>query len=236
MQAKPQRTPQTLNEIIEQLTVDIDTGQKCRCTLFWQPDRGDSILEQHFWHYLRKTEMGWHGAIDQFEIGQFRVDCLIDCGGQTVVVELDGKRYHKADEDELRDKEILQYVDAIVRIPFAAMWHYAYGTFEVLGQWFPRLALRAQSHWVLSIEDYKEELRKLPDDPVERRMFYDDSEHDYHVWERDGDMAIVGSPSGFGWSAKMHRVWVRRGNHDPRILDQLYERTGCNRTVPIGSE
>src|SRR6476659_2513277 len=57
--------------------------------------RGESFLEDRFWEMMRKTERGLDGAIQQFEIGECRVDAIVDCNGKAVVVELDGAAFHK---------------------------------------------------------------------------------------------------------------------------------------------
>jgi hypothetical protein len=217
-----------ISEVIDQILTEMDSDKPCRF-IFNPIERGDSVLERRFWHMLRKTEGAWHGAIDQFQIGKFRVDCLIDCDGKAVVIELDGKAYHDAMADELRDAELLKSVDAIIRIPFAAMWYYRYGTFKILGEWFPRLALRTDYNTVISVADFKEEFQAAYEcRDNDWNDYVEAAEHSYDVWERDGDMALVGSPSAFQYSTKkMHRVWVQRGRRDPSILEHLYKQADC---------
>lgn len=218
-----------ISEIIEELIAELTGDRGCHCQHRFDPrTRGDSVLEDAFWHMLRKTDLGWHAAIDQFEIGRYRVDCLMDCNGKLVVVELDGKAYHRAEADQLRDAEILKSVDAIIRIPFPAMWYYRYATFKVLGEWFPRLGLHADYQLVLSMDEFKDEWQRMMDDPEVGAEYFNEAERSYNIWEKEGDIALVGSPSAFrGGTNLMSRVWVQRGTQDPGLMERLYERTGC---------
>ena len=111
-----------LDELLARFRTERANGMRCYCP---HPDRlGDSVLEERFWHWVRKTSGKWHGSASQFHIGKYRVDTLFDCGGKMVVVELDGKAYHDQEADKERDSVIINSVDAIIRIPFAAVWHY----------------------------------------------------------------------------------------------------------------
>ena len=215
-----------LGEILEELAVNIETGKLCGCQMRLEPDRGDSVLEQMYWHMLRKSEKGWHGAVDQFQIGAFRVDCLINCDGKLVVVELDGAKYHNALDDELRDRELLKSVDAIIRVPFAAMWYYRYAVFAVMSEWFPRFKMRAEHQLTLSLDEFREELNA--DDLYCQESYLDEAEDSYNIWEVGGDMGLVGSPSGFlGQTRKRHRVWVQRGTPDRSLHDRLWQKSQC---------
>lgn len=219
---------ETIGTILDRLISNIDQGLMCGCQLRLEPDRGDSVLEERFWHMFRKSVKGWHGAADQVQIGAFRVDCLVDCDGQLVVVELDGAKYHNALDDELRDKEILKSVDAIIRIPFAALWYYRYAVFEVMATWFPRFQLKASHGLTLNASEFHANVRDYQDDYYTLDEYLDEIEHSYNIWEVGGDMAIVGSPSGFlGKTRKRHRVWVQRGQRDPGLVSPLYTKSGC---------
>lgn len=221
-----------VGDIIANLMNDLESGKRCPCV--WGPvdeasfNRGDSVLEKRFWAAMNKTRKTWHGAVDQFPIGRFRVDCLIDCDGKLVVVELDGKTYHDALADDLRDKELLKSVDAIIRVPFAAMWHYEAATMKVLSQWFPRFAVT--NYAVRSLTEFYRELQDVEDGHTHyynRGEYLEDHENAIDVWELDGNVALVGSPSGFLHTNKRHRVWIQRGKADPSLMERLYQKSGC---------
>ncbi len=115
------------------------SSRGCRCGAGCE-----SVLECEFWYWLRKTDLGEKKALRQFPIGSHRVDCLIGCGDDLVVVELDGKEFHqhRTEEDLQRDAELLTKVDAVIRIPYAALHYYPRATFELLGTWYERFRLR----------------------------------------------------------------------------------------------
>lgn len=109
---------------------------------FAPPDStGDSVLEERFWEMMRQTRGGLTGAIDQFQIGPHRVDAIVVCDGKAVVIELDGKAFHNSITDTFRDDAVLRSVNAVVRIPFHALWDAPYATFHVLSLWFPRFEI-----------------------------------------------------------------------------------------------
>lgn len=79
----------------------------------------ESVLECDFWYWIRKTPMMEREAARQVQIGPYRVDCLFECGGKMVVVELDGAAYHDPEADWYRDGDLLMVIDAVIRIPYA---------------------------------------------------------------------------------------------------------------------
>lgn len=195
--------------------------------------RGDSVLEQQFWHMLLKTKINWHGAAEQFQIGRHRVDSIIDCDGQAVVIELDGKKWHDVNADRVRDSEVIKSVDAIIRIPFAAMWYYRAGTFKILGDWFPRLAV-SDDISVLTKSELQEEHAGVGDE--ESPYFMDQTEQDYlesietvyDVIDVDEPYAWVGSPRQFLRTHPTHVITLQRGTAATGIIDRIYEKAECS--------
>lgn len=224
--------PETVGAILARIIHSVNLGKKCPCVFSPYPHSqlGDSVLEKQFWHFLSKTRGGLHGAIDQFPIGRYRVDCLIDCNGKAVVVELDGKAYHDAMADEIRDREILKSVDAIIRIPFVAMWHYPHATFAVLAKWFSRFQIESPATY--ERQEFIERLRYLQTEEDMRAdeyvSIFDDT---IQVWEVQNNAAVVGSPSGFWRSNKRAMMWIQHGVADQGILDRLYDKAGCVKEV-----
>jgi very-short-patch-repair endonuclease len=112
--------------------------------------KSESELEKAFWLRAAKT----HGTFDrvdsQKQIGPYRVDSYFEINGQRLAIELDGAAYHEATRDNERDSFILRngLVDQIIRIPFAAMFHYRDATFAVLERWVPEFASEMPIHCI----------------------------------------------------------------------------------------
>lgn len=222
-----------LHEVLAEILDDIEHKRLCFAChdgdMYFQ--RGDSVLEQKFWDRAKKTDGGWHGATDQLPIGPYRVDAIFDCGGEAVVIELDGKAYHGDWEaDHRRDKYLVQYVSAVIRIPFAAMWYQSEAAFKVIGEWFPRLK-KAEPITVLSVDDLREELRQVEEEghyfPGE---FLQEVEQMYHVYAIFNDLAYVGSPKNFTneWG-KPQTISMQRGKTAPWVIDRIYEKSECGK-------
>jgi very-short-patch-repair endonuclease len=156
------------------------TSKGCRCG-----GGCDSVLECEFWYWLRKTELGEKRALRQFQIGPFRVDCLIECGGELVVIELDGRQYHDKNADFLRDTELLRHVDAVIRIPYPAMHYYPDATMEVLGSWYSRLRRRNCDSCCIHATEIELQIKGNVDSRGEfatREAWIDYAEPSYDVW------------------------------------------------------
>ena len=170
-------------------------------------DACESVLECDFWHFLRKTARGHDGAEQQVKIGKYRVDCLIDCDGQRVVIELDGAEFHQDErKDWERTKEILRSVDAVIRIPYAAMHFYPQATMCVLGSWYPRLA-RDGDLFCMTVDEFMDELRSQDysnGDFRSEEAWVDEVETCYELWK---DSGWVGSPKAYlkRWNVKCIR-------------------------------
>lgn len=193
----------------------------------YDPNRGDSVLEKEFWYRLGKTYHRWHGAIDQFQLELCRVDCLIDCDGRSVVVELDGKAFHKADADARRDAHVLKNVDAVIRIPFGALWFLPDATFDALATWFPRFKTRGNHIMSIPISEFHEERRRAEED-----YNFDDwfgNTEAYQVWHVEGNTAWIGTPKQMLYGAGGFAIVKQDGTGSKDVLDRLYRRTGCSR-------
>lgn len=221
-----------ISEIVDEFVQRLHAGEVCRCEVLHQ-ERGDSVLEERFWHMLRKTELGLHGTAQQVPIGRYRVDGLIDCDGQAVVIELDGKRFHNPDADRIRDAALLQSVDAIIRIPFAAMWYYRYATFKILESWYPRFAITSPVT-MLSEDELKEERDQVDADFWEYgetsvAEWLADVDGDYEVYRVDGPHeAFVGNPKQFLCTSPKVAITQRHGQAQPGMVHQVWAHSGCS--------
>lgn len=169
-------------------------SQRC-----WCGQGCDSQLECMFWHFMRKTENGLRGTEPQKQFGRFRVDAFVECHGRSVIVELDGKQFHNAERDRRRDAIIRESVDAIIRIPFPAMWYYSRATFEVLAKWFPRFRI-AKDVNVYTRGQLFRELDRIENGRWTgwtRDEYLELIESSYEVWGTKGRLGYVGSPKAF---------------------------------------
>lgn len=105
--------------------------------------RGDSVLEARFWGMLGATRSRWQNADQQVQFGPYRVDAVVDCDGQRVVIETDGAAFHKDLQYEIeRDAYLLTNgADVVIRIPYHALRSYGDAAFAVLGRWYPRFRI-----------------------------------------------------------------------------------------------
>lgn len=219
-----------ISEIVDEFITRLKAGEVCRCEVSYE-QRGDSVLEERFWHMLRKTELQWHGAAQQVPIGRYRVDALIDCDGKAVVVELDGKRFHNADADRIRDAVLLESVDAIIRIPFAALWYYRYATFKILESWYPRFAINGPVT-MLSEAELREEHGQVDTDFWEYGQtsvaeWLEDVDGDYEVYRVDDAESFVGNPKQFLFTSPKVAITRSRGQAQQGILHQMWNLSGC---------
>lgn len=107
--------------------------------------RGDSYLEERFWSLIDSTVKGQGDSLDQFEIGQYRVDAIfLVSNNHAVVIELDGNEFHRdrCEEDRQRDKEILRSVSAVIRIRYKDLMERPRSTVHALGAWYDRFKER----------------------------------------------------------------------------------------------
>lgn len=219
----------SIGDLLSTFISDLESGSQCDCVLE-RGERGDSVLEQAFWRELHRTPGGWHRAIDQFRVGFFRADCLIECDGKYVVIELDGKAFHKASADAMRDAQILPHVDAIIRIPFRAMWFYPQATLDAIGSWFPRLKPRAEDIRSVPIEDLHRE-RDFHEDPYRDGPTFEEWLEDaswYQVWAVEGNTAWIGSPNQMLRGPGGSTIVLQRGaGASEAVKRQLEERTKC---------
>lgn len=195
---------------LEQLPPNrIVDNSKCKCG-----GGCESVLECEFWYWVRKTPDIERNAQRQVSISRFRVDSLFECDGKKVVVELDGKRWHKDKRaDWERDKKLIESVDAVIRIPYAAMHFYPHATFSVLASWYPRFKLRAICGSCFSAEELYSEIEKLDQyEPfLSRREWVETVEPDYEVWH-------AGEMFGFAGSVK---AWIYRDHYKTDMIQRL---------------
>jgi len=226
---------ETIRQILDIAAQESAANPACRCNDVAPDQRGDSVLERDFWYQLDKTTVRWHGAIDQFQIGRYRVDCMIDCGGTSVVIELDGKAFHNALDDEVRDTELLKSVGAIVRVPYWAISRFPDATFKVLGTWFPRLQKRGSHIYAITKDEFTKEYHgQLEEGSHEAAYFLESVESGYQVYDINQNSATIGPASAFsGRSELFSRVWVQYGQNAPATLDRLYARLNCPKANSI---
>jgi very-short-patch-repair endonuclease len=189
----------------------------------WDSIRGDSPLEELFWHRLSGTEQGWQGAIDQFEIGNYRADAILDINGHAVIVELDGKAYHHWERDFERDSVLLNEVSAVIRIPYAALKQHTFGTFKILEQWYSRFRLPDNSR-AMTLDEFrlaKSEARETQDG-LRWSDWIESVNSIWEIWETHGDVAFVGSPNQYHTGVGMHRIAIRRGKTNPEIIKRIH--------------
>jgi len=199
----------------EYFELALNVEQRCRYESDCPCGGGcESALECEFWYWLKfKTHGGDFRAIRQVPIGQFRVDCLIECGSQLVVVELDGKAFHqgRSVQDNRRDCELIKQVDAIIRIPYAALHHFPRATFRVLEEWFPRFAVR-QEIFVINVWDLANEIEKSVDfdgDFLTPRDWLNWADSRFELWALVlNSVGWVGSPL----------AWLKQWNVTPITL------------------
>lgn len=175
----------------------------------WSQKNTDSVLEEDFWWFLAGTNLGHAGAESQARIGRYRVDALIDCDGDKVVVELDGKAFHDKAKDAVRDSEIIKSVDAIIRIPFAAIHYCHHATFRVLEAWYPRFATRRDMR-VIELGDFMSELES--DDfchlGISREQYADECGYQiYRAFENEG---LAASARSIVRGYAVDRITIRR--------------------------
>lgn len=223
-----------IGEVLNEMLAEVKDGGICtRCLFQSYEPRGDSVLEQSFWRWIKGSAGSWHGAIDQFQIGKYRVDAIFDCDGEAVVIELDGKAYHDRAKDHLRDKELIQHVSGIIRIPFAAMWWYSQATIQALGSWYPRFS-KPINQLVLTYEEFLEEWQNVQDDPYTLPEDYlEDVNDQYQIYKIDGNAAFLGTPKQFIYSSPKQLISLQRGQGTADwIIPEIYKRSEC---LPIVS-
>lgn len=185
--------------------------QKCKCG-----GGCESVLECDFWYYIRKTNAMERNAARQWQVGRYRVDAIFNCDGKTVVVELDGAEFHKDERKDLnRVKDLLLSVDTVIRIPYQSMHFYPRATFAVLGNWFPRFALRGQDVCCMTTDEFVAQLRNEPygeGDFVNEREYLEWADPNYELWMPGG---WVGSPKAWmhQWNVKILRRFDSSERH-----------------------
>lgn len=223
------------SQLFDDRRKEIESGLRCPCP---HPHRvGDSVLEERFWHMMLKTSGGFHGSADQFQIGRYRVDAIFDCGGEVVVIELDGKAYHDRAADTERDNILINSVDAIIRIPFAAMWYYRNATLAAIASWYPRF----DAGYYVTCLPLSEFNQEYTDIKAEREWnpqeWIAEVEHSYDIWEAGRQYATVGSPKGFlGQTMNRHVITRQLGRAAPGIRDRIYAESKCNADAVISKD
>lgn len=101
-------------------------------------DAMESPLEWRFAWQMGKTKIGIKDVYVQVPILNYRVDFMVFDGDTTIVVELDGKAFHDQEKDAERDSQIIEHVDAIIRIPYVAMIYAENATMAAMSDWFER--------------------------------------------------------------------------------------------------
>lgn len=170
----------------------------------------ESVLEAKFWEFVSRTDKGLAGSRSQLEIGPYRTDSIFDCDGEAVVVELDGTRYHQDYEyDSARDRFLVNYVSAVIRIPYKSLWHFPQATFGVLASWFPRFKMPLDPT-VINCRTTHADLQELANRDVR-----------YEVFDASPSRGWVGFPSNFIAPNHPWSVTIARGKTDPKILEIL---------------
>lgn len=178
------------------LSPNID-GPDCECG-----GGCESPIECRFWMMMRKTDLVERGCARQVWLGGRRVDCLCECGDKLVVVELDGKDWHKDFEaEQRRDTELLAHVDAIIHVPGAAIYWFPEAVFCVLAAWYSRFVIESMDTFCISADDFRAEL----DDDFHPNSqfasadeFVEWAEPNYEIWQDcDGMYGKVGTPKAF---------------------------------------
>jgi hypothetical protein len=191
--------------------------------------RGDSVLERSFWHNFLKTEKVWHGSVDQLPIEGYRVDAAIDCGGRSVIVEMDGAAYHNAERDRRRDDHLLNVVDAIIRIPYAPLEYFRFGAMHALAQWFPRFDI-GYHIYTISVDEFRKEVEMAMADPEQDYdAWLQEAEPSYDVVDVTENEARVTSPLGVLRSWNIRPITIQYGTGRPEIIDRIYDKSGCKR-------
>lgn len=181
----------------------------------------ESPLECSFWHFMRKTPLGERGVQQQAAIGPYRVDCLCDCDGASVVVELDGAEFHQDQLADLRREDfILQTVDAVIRIPYAAMHFYPHATFCVLGKFYRRFELRAVDIFCIPVCELRHEMSEgvtANGDFTSEAAWLEWAEPNFELWGTLPELGVgwVGSPKAWLKRWDIKPITLRRKGHRP---------------------
>jgi very-short-patch-repair endonuclease len=144
----------------------------------------ESPLEEMFAWQMKRTRLGLAGVYTQAQILSYRVDFLIKHQGRSIVVELDGRRYHDRDRDAERDSRIIDHVDEIIRIPYSAMIN-ENATMTVLGMWCDRFNVPREST-TISFADAIAEYRQSSDEKFSNWSWM-------QVYTEHSSAALVGS-------------------------------------------
>lgn len=148
-------------------------------------DAMESQLEWRFAWQMRKTQEGLKDVFVQVPILSYRVDFLVLTRGKSIVVELDGRRYHDAAKDKLRDDRMISAVDAIIRIPYSAMTYNENATMAAIAFWFERFAVSLE----IQTMEFSEAIEQVV--AMQNRGLSDTSW--IQVYQQLGDVAFVGS-------------------------------------------
>lgn len=104
-----------------------------------EASRGDSYLEERFWSLIDETQGGREGSLDQFEIGEYRVDSIFLVPQGAVVVELDGAAFHRDQRaDYRRDTVLLRSVYGVIRIRYYDLMTFPRSALYTIGRFYPR--------------------------------------------------------------------------------------------------
>lgn len=182
--------------------------EKCKCG-----GGCESLLECQFWYYVRKTAAMERKAARQVKVGRYRVDSLFDCDGKSVVVELDGKQFHNRDDDYRRDMDLLMAVDAVIRIPYAAMTFYPQATFAYLATLYRRFEL-PQDVFCMTVAEFQQELDRQDYGDGDFRCqaeYVDWAEPNFELW---GAFGWIGSP----------KAWLHKWNVTPIQVRETSDR------------
>lgn len=207
----PRKAPRHISECIREYLQDTECHRRLDM-LDAAAAKAESLLEELFWHYIRKTERHkWKSVASQVPCGAYRLDSLlVGPDGRRVCIELDGKEFHQDGfKDGQRDEAILASgeVDEVIHVPFPAIYYYARGCFAALATWHPWLEIRKEIS-TLSEDEAREELQRL-NEARQGEGNYDLEywlEHDAEVWcVRSEYLAFVMS----------FKAWQHRHNIQP---------------------
>lgn len=147
--------------------------------------KSESVLEDMFWHFMRKTRSTASTIDSQVPVGNRRLDALvITANGTRINVELDGKKFHDQRRDTERDMEVINggHVDEVIRIPFRAMLYFSWATMATLDAWHPGVFTMSLPIFCMSLDEAREDVDKYRQQGM-KRDYKDD--YEYCDWLRN---------------------------------------------------
>lgn len=180
-------------------------------------DLSESIIETKFNWLMRKSllyaekdnSVFFNRIFAQKRIGKYRVDYFLETNEERrIIVELDGRTFHNEERDKIRDDDILSWdrADAIIRIPFAAIYYYHMATLRLLME-FDRCFCYIDNPFVVSLEEVACATAQMAEEELERFL---ENTADIEVF--CVRTHIVGHPAGVIKKFNMPRLIYRDRN------------------------